>query len=134
MAGSFNKENPGQIHNYNGRSVTVHTTQRGSLCNSSGERKARMHTFNIPRFFILYLHGTKPIETNISTEGFGMCNYLSNTAFSFSNSRTGEDVEFSASPYFLRALLKPNTMNRFVRVRSDSAPPCNQSTLDKEVP
>lgn len=54
--------------------------------------------------------------------------------FSFSNSRTVEDVEFSASSDFLRAPLKPNTMNKFVRVRRDSAPPCNQSTLDKEVP
>ncbi|CAN0908783.1 hypothetical protein LINGRAHAP2_LOCUS25466 [Linum grandiflorum] len=25
-------------------------------------------------------------------------------------------------------------MNKLVKVRSDSAPPCNQSTLDKEVP
>lgn len=35
---------------------------------------------------------------------------------------------------FLRALLKPRTMNKLVKVSSDSAPPCNQSTLDKEVP
>ena len=112
----------------------VHTTQRGSLYNSGGESKTRMHIFNIAWFFVVYLQGTKPIETNISTKVFGTYNYLSNTASSFSNSRTDEDVEFSASPYFLRAPLNPNTMKRFVRVRSDSAPPCNQSTLDKEVP
>lgn len=35
---------------------------------------------------------------------------------------------------FRRALLKPRTMNKLVKVSSDSAPPCNQSTLDKEVP
>lgn len=44
------------------------------------------------------------------------------------------DVFPFASAAFLRACLNPNTMNKLVRVRSDSAPPCNQSTLDKEVP
>lgn len=34
----------------------------------------------------------------------------------------------------LRASLNPITINKLVKVRSDSAPPCNQSTLDKEVP
>ncbi|CAI0441611.1 unnamed protein product [Linum tenue] len=41
---------------------------------------------------------------------------------------------FSDSSLFLSACLKPRTMNMFVKVRSDSAPPCSQSTLDKEVP
>lgn len=34
----------------------------------------------------------------------------------------------------LKAFLSPRTTNKFDRVSSDSAPPCNQSTLDKEVP
>lgn len=35
---------------------------------------------------------------------------------------------------FLRALLKPRTINKLVKVSSDLAPPCNQSILDTEVP
>lgn len=38
------------------------------------------------------------------------------------------------SVVFLRAALSPNTMNKLVKVSKDSAPPCNQSTLDSEVP
>jgi len=33
-----------------------------------------------------------------------------------------------------KALRRPNTMKRFVRVNKDSAPPCSQSTLDRDVP
>ncbi|KAK6251420.1 hypothetical protein QQP08_011805 [Theobroma cacao] len=44
------------------------------------------------------------------------------------------DVLSFASSVFRRACLNPKTMNKLVKVRSDSAPPCNQSTLDKEVP
>jgi hypothetical protein len=47
---------------------------------------------------------------------------------------SSDPVFFSEFPAFLMPSLKPNTMNKLVRVRRDSAPPCNQSTLDKEVP
>lgn len=39
-----------------------------------------------------------------------------------------------ASEDFCRAFRNPNTMKRFVSVSNDSAPPCSQSTLDRDVP
>lgn len=46
---------------------------------------------------------------------------------------SSEALSFVSSN-FLKAPLNPNTMNKLVRVSSDSALPCSQSTLDSEVP
>ena len=51
----------------------------------------------------------------------------------FFTSGTELDVLSFASSVFLKACLNPKTMNKLVKVTSDSALPYNQSTLDKEV-